>query len=206
VLEEDHDVGSPGEPVERTEEARGDRTERGTIRDDRPVDLADPLLVERDLGRPQPPEEQRPTIPTAIRQLVASATMPASGTPITPASVLSPITVPIALPRSRYVKLSPTVAVTFGKMSDPPMPEITRIAMRTAKLVAKAASSVKTPMTRDPATRNRLRPKRSEYGPVRRATTMPGIPYAATARPAVPVVIANSPATCVSTGAMTIPT
>ena len=72
--------------------------------------------------------------------------------------------------------------------------------------VANALSSVKTPMISDPVTRNRFRPKRSEYGPVRTATTMPGAPYAATTSPAVPVVMLNSTAIWVSTGAMTIPT
>ena len=58
-------------------------------------------------------------------------------------------------------------------------------------------------MTAAPATRKRLRPNRSEYGPAATATTMPGAPYAATTRPAAPVEMPNSPAICVSTGAMT---
>ena len=95
---------------------------------------------------------------------------------MTPAMVFNPITVPIALPRSRYEKLSPTVAVVFGKMTEPPIPAMIRIATRTPKLVANALSSVKRPMISDPVTRKRFRPKRSEYGPVSTATTMPGAP------------------------------
>ena len=129
--------------------------------------------------------------------------IPASGTPTTEAIVLRPMTVDMAGPRSRYAKLSPTVAVTLGQISDEPTPAIIRIATSTAKLVANAPRSVKIPMTSEPATRKRLRPKRSEYGPARTATTIPGAPYAATASPAVPVVISNSPATCVRTGAIT---
>ena len=80
------------------------------------------------------------------------------------------------------------------------------LATSSEKLVAKAASAVKTPMTSEPATRNRLRPKRSEYGPARTATTMPGAPYPATTSPATPVLTPNSLAMGSSTGAMTTPT
>ena len=60
-----------------------------------------------------------PTIATETRQLVASATIPATGTPMTLAMVFMPITVPIALPRSRNGNVSaientnPAVRVTI---------------------------------------------------------------------------------------------
>src|SRR5438552_3793026 len=48
--------------------------------------------------------------------------MPAIGMPTTLAMVLNAITVEIARPRSRYGKLSPSVALTFGKITDAPAP------------------------------------------------------------------------------------
>ena len=91
-------------------------------------------------------------------------------------------------------------------MTDEPTPATIRSATSSPKLVANAARTVKTPMTTEPATRKRLRPNRSEYGPARRATRIPGAPYAATTRPAVPVLMSNSEAIGVRTGAMTTPT
>jgi hypothetical protein len=55
-----------------------------------------------------------------------------------------------------------------------------------------------------PQTRKSLRPKRSEYGPLRIAKKMPGAPYAAATSPAVPVLTPNSAASCVMTGLMTM--
>ncbi len=129
--------------------------------------------------------ESTPTIPSDTRQLVASDTMPAIGTPITLAIVLRPMTVAIA----------PAA----------PTPERIRPATMRPKVGANAASSVATPMMAGPATRNGLRPMRSEYGPATTATAMPGAPYAATARPAVPIESPNSRASGSSTGAMTRP-
>src|SRR5207245_10293984 len=57
AFEEDDDVRCPREPVERSEEARADRAERGSVRNDRSVYLRDPGFVERDLRRMQFPEQ-----------------------------------------------------------------------------------------------------------------------------------------------------
>jgi len=73
-------------------------------------------------SRPAAATERTPTIATDTRQLVPSATIPASGTPITEAMVFRPITVDIAVPRSRYGTLSPTVAVTLGQITEDPIP------------------------------------------------------------------------------------
>ena len=124
---------------------------------------------------------------------------------MTLAMVFMPITVPIALPRSRNGNVSAIVAFAFGKMTAAPTPEQTRAATMSAKLGAIEAASVDSPMTNGPMTRNGLRPMRSEYGPASSATAMPGAPYAATTRPAVPVVIPNSRAICSRTGLMTSP-
>ena len=102
--------------------------------------------------------------------------MPAIGMPTTLAIVLNAITVEIARPRSRYGKLSPSVALTFGKMTDAPAPARARRMSSSPKLLTSEPSTVKMPMTIAPPTRNRLRPKRSEYGPLRIAMRMPGAP------------------------------
>ena len=144
-----------------------------------------------------------PTSASDTRHDVASATMPAVGTPMTLAIVLNPMTVDIARPRSRYGNVSPMVALVFGKIIAAPMPATVRSAMSTRKLVANAEMSVNRPMRSDPATRKRLRPPRSENGPTMSETMMPGAPYAATSRPAVPVLMSKSLAICVITGATT---
>jgi hypothetical protein len=113
------------------------------------------------------------------------------------------MTVDIARPRSRYGNASPIVALVFGKIIAAPMPATVRSAMSTRKLVANAEMSVKRPMQSEPATRKRLRPPRSENGPTMSETRMPGAPYAATSSPAVPVLMSNSRAICVMTGATT---
>ena len=149
--------------------------------------------------------ESTPTMPTETRQFVTSATIPAMGTPATLAIVFMPMTAAIARPRSRNGNVSATVAFTFGKMTALPMPEHTRAATMSPRLGAKAAATVESPMIAGPSTRNGLRPIRSEYGPARTATAIPGAPYAATTRPAVPVETPNSRASGSRIGLITRP-
>src|SRR6266540_4062231 len=146
-----------------------------------------------------------PTSATETRHVVASATIPASGTPRMLAIVFIPMTVEIAAPRSRYGNVSATVALMFGKITAAPAPATTRAAMMRGNDGAAAAATVARPITTGPPTRNGLRPIQSENGPAMRATTTPGAPYAATTSPTTPAELPNSSASCSSTGDITRP-
>ncbi len=103
-----------------------------------------------------------PTIASDTRQLSSSAMIPAIGTPTMLASVFIEIVVDSTEPRSRYGKVSPMVALMFGKITAAPTPEAIRAATMRAKLGAIAAASVAMPMMSGPMTRNGFRPIRSE--------------------------------------------
>jgi len=53
ALEEDHQIRDPREPVERSEEARDDRSDRGRVAEDQPVHRPDPIGVDVRARRPE---------------------------------------------------------------------------------------------------------------------------------------------------------
>ncbi len=147
----------------------------------------------------------RSPVASETRQPKRSATMPASVRPAIPPIVLEVNTKPTIRARSRNGNRSATVAIMLGRITAAPRPARARVTASHSNVGASAATRVSDPSPSVPPARNQPRPKRSESGPATRPMRMPGVAYAAAARPTDPGLTPNSVAIGVTSAPSTVP-